>query len=184
MATRSHTYTYSDLLAMPETPERHEIIDGELLVTASPGVRHQQSVGRLFARLLDFADDRGGTALVGPIDVVFDDVNVVAPDVVYVAADRLERLEQRCMRGAPTIIVEVSSPTTRRTDLTRKLPLYERHRVPEYWFVDLDADRIEIYSLAGERYGAPAIVVPGDTVASVGAPGLEVAVADVLAVNE
>jgi len=179
MATQPQTHTYADLLEMPEGRERHEIIDGELIVTASPAVRHQKAVFALAQELDRYARAGGGVMLLGPVDVVFSDTNVVAPDVTYVAPDRLERVEKRCIRGAPTIIVEVSSPTTRRTDLTRKLPLYERHRVPEYWFVDLDADRIEVYSLDGDRYRAPAIFTRNQTLVSRAAPSLDVAVGGV-----
>ena len=174
MATEPQTHTYADLLEMPEGPERHEIIDGELIVTASPSARHQKTVGKLFLALTRRAEEQGGMTLVGPLDVVFNDTNVVAPDVVYLGPDRLSRVEERCIHGAPTIIVEVSSPTTRRTDLARKLPLYERHLVPEYWFVDLDADRIEVYSLDGDRYRAPAIFTRNQTLVSRAVAGLTV----------
>jgi Uma2 family endonuclease len=179
MATPPQTYTYDDLLEMPEGPERHEIIDGELIVTASPAIRHQKTVFALAQELDRHARTGGGLMLVGPVDVVLTDTDVVAPDVVYVAPERIGCIEERCIRGAPTIIVEVSSPTTRRTDMTRKLPLYERHLVPEYWFVDLD-ERIEVYSLDGDRYGAPAMFTRADILVSRGAPGLDVAVDGVL----
>jgi Uma2 family endonuclease len=180
MATQPQTYTYADLLEMPEGPERHEIIGGELIVTASPRARHQRTVGELFIALSRWSKEQGGMALVGPIDVVFDDTNVLAPDVVYLGPDRLSRVEERCIRGAPTIIVEVSSPATRRTDMTRKLPLYERHLVPEYWFVDLDAERIEVYSLDGDRYGAPATFTHAEILVSRGAPGFTLSVSEVV----
>lgn len=176
MATRPQPNTYADLLAMPEGPERHEIIGGELFVTASPTIRHQKVVVRLASLFLRFADEREGLVLPGPVDVYFTETDVVAPDVVFVGSDRLDRVEARRILGAPTIIVEVSSPTTGRTDIPRKLPLYERHDVPEYWFVDLDTDRIEVYTLEAEHYGTPGIFTTGETITSRVAPGLEVAV--------
>lgn len=180
MATRPQPYTYADLLDMPEGPERHEIIGGELFVTVSPAVRHQKVVLKLARLLDDHARRAGGLTLVGPVDIYFTETDVVAPDVVYVGPDRLDQVEERRILGAPTITVEVSSPTTRRTDITRKLPLYERHGAPEYWFVDLDSDRVEVYGLDDGRYGAPDILGAGDTIRSGVAGGLEIAVTDAL----
>jgi Uma2 family endonuclease len=57
------------------------------------------------------------------------------------------------------VAVEVSSPSSRRTDLLRKRDRYERYGVPAYGFVDLDADRVEVYRLADGRFGYP--VLPG-----------------------
>ena len=40
-------------------------------------------------------------------------------------------------------IVEVLSPSTRRTDRTDKLDLYRRKGIPEYWIVDTDDRSVE-----------------------------------------
>ncbi len=84
------------------------------------------------------------------------------------------------MRSAPDLVVEVSSPSTRRIDVGRKKELYERYRVPEYWFVDLDADRMEVYRLQEGRYGSPALVARGDILSSPLLPGLEASVEAIL----
>ena len=115
---------------------------------------------------MPFARDRGGLVLPAPTDVFFSDVNVVEPDVVFVRADHLKRVEKKFIRSAPDVVVEVSSPTTRRLELVRKRELYERFGVPEYWFVDLDADRIEVYRLEGSRYPAPMLFGRGQELES------------------
>src|SRR6266542_3708826 len=146
MPTQPQTgLTYQDLLAFPEDNLRRELIDGELIVTAAPATRHQRVVARLVQRLLTHCDAHGGEVLPAPTDVYFSESNVVEPDVLYVAPQNLERVENRFIRSAPDLVVEVSSPSTRRLDLIRKRDLYERFGVPEYWYVDLDADRVEIY---------------------------------------
>lgn len=63
-------------------------------------------------------------------------------------------------------MVEVSSPSSRRLDLIRKKDLYARFGVVEYWFVDLDGDRVETYQLDDADYGAPQILVCGQTLNS------------------
>lgn len=83
-------------------------------------------------------------------------------------------------RSAPDLVVEVSSPSTRRLDLLRKRRLYERFGVPEYWFVDLDADRVEVYALCGERYGSPDVIERGQTLRATVLDGFEAAVGGLL----
>ena len=102
-------------------------------------------------------------------------------DVLFIAQANLGRVELPFVRGAPDVVVEVSSPTTRRLELVRKRELYERHGVSEYWYVDLDAERVEVYRLVeADRYGPPTIVRRGDRLTSEVLPGFEVAVDHVL----
>ncbi|MGH8906793.1 MAG: Uma2 family endonuclease [Egibacteraceae bacterium] len=78
------------------------------------------------------------------------------------------------------IVVEVSSPSTRRTDLVRKLALYERFGIPEYWYADLDNDTIRVYRLHNGAYGNPIILKRGDILTSPLLPGFAVPVAYLL----
>jgi Uma2 family endonuclease len=116
-----------------------------------------------------------------PTDVYFSDDNVPEPDALYVGPEHAERVEERFVRSAPDLVVEVSSPSTRHLQLVRKRDLYERYGVPEYWYVDLDADRVEVYRLQGDRYGRPSlVVVRGEVIESSAAPGSSIAVGDLL----
>ncbi len=182
MATQSRTtgLTYADLEKFPEDNFRRELIDGELIVTAAPNTRHQRAVTELVLELGLYAREHGGEVLPAPYDVYFSDSNVVEPDVLFVTAEHIERLEDRYIRAAPDIVVEVSSPSTRRLELSRKKDLYERFGVPEYWYVDLDAERIEIYRLTGGRYGLPELTGRGDRLESHQLLGLALPVDQVL----
>jgi Uma2 family endonuclease len=174
--------TYGDLLGFPEDGLRREIIDGELFVTAAPNLRHQRAVAVLSARFLAYVEEHGGEVFPAPTDVFFTDNTVVEPDVVVVRADHLDRLEERFVRSAPDVVVEVSSPTTRRLDLIRKRALYEREGVPEYWFVDLDADHIDVHRLREGRYGDPTSYGPGEDAVCETLPGFSISVDEVLRV--
>ena len=173
--------TYADLCRMfPEEDNvRREIIDGELLVTPSATARHQRVVARCLIALDAFAREQGGEALVSPLDTQFSDFDVVQPDVLYIASGHLDPHVERPLRRVD-LVVEVSSPSTKRIDLGRKRELYERHRIPEYWFVDLDADRIEIYRLEGEGYGDPGFIRRGDLLTSPLLPGFAADVDELL----
>ncbi len=174
------TYRYEDLASFPEDNLRRELIDGELIVTAAPALRHQRVVARLVHHLYVHAQAHGGEVFPAPTDVFFSDTNVVEPDVLFVAAEHRDRLEARFVRSAPDLVIEVSSPTTRRLELVRKRELYERFGVPEYWFVDLDAERVEVYRLQGGRYPAPRLLARGEVLRSPALPEFGLAVDELL----
>jgi Uma2 family endonuclease len=171
MATQPQTtYTYDDLQDFPEDNLRREIIGGELIVTASPVTRHQRVALRLARLFLDYEETHGGVAVMAPLDVYLSESDVVEPDVLFVTGANRTKIESRFIRGAPDVVVEISSPSTRRLELVRKRELYERYGVPEYWYVDLDADRIEVYRLE-RSYKTPELLGRGDTLRSEVLPG-------------
>ena len=93
-----------------------------------------------------------------PFDVLFNDLNVVIPDVLFVSAARLASIEDNGVHGAPDLVIEVLSPGTRRRDLTRKRSLYEDRGVNEYWLVDSEARTVTILRRDGERFAEPAVL--------------------------
>ncbi|CAN5329134.1 Uma2 family endonuclease [soil metagenome] len=182
MATASTTgLTYDQLRRFPDDNLRREIIGGELFVTPAPSTRHQRVVVRLVLSLGAYARDHGGEVLPAPTDVFFTDTDVVEPDVLFVTDEHRVRVEELFVRGSPDLVVEVSSPSTRRVDSTRKRDLYERFGVAEYWLIDLDADRVEVHRLGEPGYGPPQIIGRGGVLASQTLPGLRIEVRDVLA---
>ena len=168
MATQPKTtgLTYEDLRNFPDDNLRREIIDGVLFVTPSPIRRHQRVVVELAAALLAYEKEHGGEVYPAPMDVFFSDTNVVEPDVLFVGPERLPGTDPAKVVVVPDLVVEVSSPGTRRRDLSLKKDLYERFGVPEYWFVDLDAERLEAYRLQEGRYRSPEILQAADTLSS------------------
>ena len=88
-----------------------------------------------------------------PLDVLLSQVDVVEPDVLFVSRQReSEVLSDKYLVAAPDLVVEVGSPTTRRTDERVKHRLYERFAVSEYWIVDPDLDAIKVFRLTDGRY--------------------------------
>jgi Uma2 family endonuclease len=165
-------------LELPED-QRCELVEGEIVVSPSPSLDHQRTVGSLFRILDDHARAHGGEAFVAPLGVRFSDDTALEPDLLFVSSS--DRYGTRIVEGPPDLVVEVSSPSSRRYDLIRKRRLYERFGVPEYWFVDLDAERFEVYVAGSDgRYDAPALTGREGMVTSRAVPGLTVAVDAVL----
>lgn len=174
-------YTYPDLAAFPEDLLRREIIDGELVVNPAPIIRHQRASGNLQFRLKEYANKHGGEVFSAPCDVYLSAENVVEPDLIFVRADHLDRIGVKYLDGPPDLVIEISSPSTRRLDTVRKRELYQRFGVPAYWFVDLEAERVEIYLLEDGAYPGPQLKYPGENLESPGLPGLSVPVSEALA---
>lgn len=178
--------TYADLLTYPTPAEargiRYELLDGELIVTPAPSTRHQRAATAIAAALWVHTREHGGVALAAPTDVWFSDETVVEPDVVAVAAVHLDQVESHRIVGPPDLVVEVSSPSTRRTDLIHKRRRYERENVPEFWFVDLDADQVHVYRLDDDgRYGPPHVVLDEGVLTAAVFPGFTMPAAEALA---
>jgi Uma2 family endonuclease len=172
--------TVADLEAMPEDMVIRHLIDGELFEVTPPTIRHQRVIRRVSRVLDDHAASHGGEVFPAPTGVRLSDRDLPEPDVVFVAAEHADRVGERYVEGPPDLVVEVSSPSTRRLDLVRKRRQYERFGIREFWFVDLDADRIEVYTLVDGRYGPPTIVGSDGTVEASAVEGLAVAVAGIV----
>ena len=85
-----------------------------------------------------------------PFDVVFSFHDVVEPDLVFVAPDQLDILTDENIRGAPALVIEVLSPSTRKRDQEVKRLLYARTGVQEYWLVDPEQARVTLYRRAAD----------------------------------
>lgn len=173
-------YTYEDLAKFPDDHLRREVIDGELFVSPSPSMRHQRASMVLAVQLYNYAESTGGQAYAAPCDVKFDRYNAVVPDVFVVRQDHLDRIKEYFLEGPPDLVAEISSPSTRKVDLKQKLALYECSGVGTYWFVDLKADHVRVYTLGENGYGKGEIKIKGELVEARDLPGLEVPVSSIL----
>ncbi len=137
----------------PRKTPRYELVDGELLVTPSPALRHAAAVTELLRRLLPYLESQPvGYVLTSPSDVELESESLTQPDVFVLPMDLYRRhkgTKERITREL-ILVVEVLSPSSSRHDRVRKRPLYQRH-VPEYWIVDLDARLVERWRTGESR---------------------------------
>jgi Uma2 family endonuclease len=140
--------SFADLERAPEDGRRYELYDGEVFVVPAPLPRHQVVQHLIADMLRDFAAEHGGFAVASPIDIVFSDYDVLQPDVVFFGPARAHLVDlDRVIRNPPDLCVEVISPSTEDRDRGRKMQMFARFGVPEYWIVDSRLRRLEVYRL-------------------------------------
>ncbi len=136
-----------DYELFPDDGQRHELIDGEHVVTPAPTTRHQSIVMCLAAALYGYAVPRRlAKVLPAPTDVILSPHDVVQPDILLVAVERLDIVRNR-VEGPPDLAIEVLSPSSRRTDEVLKRRAYERWGTRELWVVDPDVERVRVYRI-------------------------------------
>lgn len=156
-------YTYKDYLTYDEN-ERIEIIEGEIInMSPGPSRIHQEIISELHFKLKEYIKSNNGSCKVypAPFDVILkndnEDVinskNIVQPDI-SVICDKNKLTEKGCT-GSPDMIVEVISPYNPSNDYVRKLNLYEKFKVKEYWIVNPARKNILVYVLTENGYDAP-----------------------------
>lgn len=141
-------FTVDDLEAMPDDGNRYELIDGMLVVSPAPGMRHQKIVGKLVVALDAVCPDRLHV-FPAPFAVRTSTTTELQPDVL-VARD--EDLTEKLLPVAPVLAVEVLSPSSVINDLNNKKAAYERMGVVSYWVVDPLAPSITVFELVDGRY--------------------------------
>ena len=156
--------TADEFLRLPETSQRTELIDGEIIVTA-PELDHQDILLNTAFALKNLVPD--GKVRVSPVDVYLDDFNLVQPDVLWASAEsKCVPFGKKYMRGAPELVVEVLSPSTALRDKGVKFRLYEAHGVHEYWIIDPAAQYVEVWQRSGEKFERHGVFGAGESFVS------------------
>ena len=164
---------------MPDDGRRYELIGGAIVASPSPSEVDQEVVWRLALLLRMFVKaGKLGRVILAPFDVRFLGAGV-QPDVRYVSNARLDILRGNYAVGAPDLVVEVLSPSTRDRDEGDKLTLYAAAGVREYWLADQRGQTFRALALDADRFRPIAPV--GSVVPSAVLPGLEVNVPELFA---
>ncbi len=138
------------LQAEDSTWRRYELIDGELIMTNSPSVRHQTMVLELTFLIRGYLGMHGlGSVLNSPADIALDAYSIVQPDIFVTPA----ALAVKKWTDVTSLLlaVEVLSPSTARYDRVVKRRFFQSHGVPEYWVVDIDARVVERWRPIDDR---------------------------------
>ncbi|MGN1165121.1 MAG: Uma2 family endonuclease [Lachnospiraceae bacterium] len=148
-------YTLSDYYSLPDE-RRAELIDGVIYDMSSPTNIHQLLSVQIWKMIESYIRKKNGSCVpfVAPADVQLDcdEKTMVQPDV-FVVCDR-SKIINRCTYGAPDLIVEILSPSTRKKDISIKLKKYIGAGVAEYWIVDPDKKTVVVYDFAHDELPA------------------------------
>lgn len=143
--SKEQRYTAEEFFELvPETNEQMELIGGQIVAQAAPGTAHQRISRRIVTKFEVFISGRNGSCEVfdAPYDVKLDMYNVVQPDI-FVVCDPDKIDDKRC-NGVPDFVIEIVS-SNKTDDYSRKLELYKKFGVKEYWIIDPGAERTVVY---------------------------------------
>jgi Uma2 family endonuclease len=146
--------TAEELFELPDDGLRHELVEGELRTTTPAGFEHGRVAARILARVLDHADEHElGSVLAAETGFVLgrDPDTVRAPDVPFVAADRLPtQPEPGFGRIVPDLVVEVVSPWDRASEVSSTAAMWLDAGVRLVWVVDPQARLASVHHPGGQ----------------------------------
>lgn len=168
---KNGSYTYGDYLTWPPE-EKWEIIEGiAYRLGPAPSRRHQKVVTALVGEFYNFFKGKDCEVYGAPFDVRLpsgeekdEEIKTVVQPDIAVICDKA-KLDERGCKGSPDLIVEVTSPGTASFDYIKKLALYEKHGVKEYWLVHPTDEIVMVYRRGADgKYGRPEIYARNDRV--------------------
>jgi len=136
---------------------RAEYVDGEVIIHSPASIRHEDTVTFLGGVMRLFVDKNGLGKLLGGTNaqVRLRPGLRRVPDLVFVSQSRIDMIRETYIDGAPDLVVEIVSPDSLARDWREKYMEYERAGIQEYWVVDPQAQRMDLYRLTEEgRYHA------------------------------
>lgn len=143
--------TADEYLALGETQERYELIDGVVVMSPSPTAYHGDFAVEILGQLRDFSKSHPKRVrYFTEIDVRLGGKLVYQPDI---SAFRWEKVGKRptWLESPPDLVVEVLSPSSKVYDLITKREDYERFGVAEYWVVDPMDGSVKCWRRVGVR---------------------------------
>ena len=163
-------YTYADYLTWQEN-NQWELIDGVPYMQAAPSWQHQAISAALISQFYNYLSGKDCQVFAAPFDLRLpiieeqdeDVTNVLQPDIVVIC-DK-DKLKGTGYYGTPTLVIEISSPSTNRADKIFKFNKYEKAGVNEYWIVEPDGKFVSVYVFQSEnKYGRPELYTEDDKI--------------------
>ena len=171
-----------EFLALGETEERMELVDGILYIMPTATADHQFILTQLLWHFVSYLDSFADSPaqLYPDITTILsvELLRTVEPDVVVILAGRDDIRSAGHIEGVPDIVIEILS-TDRNRDLVRKRQIYAESGVREYWIIDPVNDTVLPLQLSGSEYTERASLTAADTLTTPLLPGLSIPLADI-----
>ncbi len=149
-------------------------------MTPAPSPYHQEISLNIASILRNYAlQHKMGKVLCAPVDVILSMTDVVQPDIVFVAGERLNIITEKNIVEAPDLIVEILSEHTESIDRNKKKKLYERFGVREYWLVDPANRQIDQFVLQERAFALKSSAGTDQTLSSAILDGCTIPVDDI-----
>jgi Uma2 family endonuclease len=164
--------------------DRQEVVQGELVMKASPSFEHGTTQLRIGVAVGGFLGRSrpgrvGGWWLASEIEVELDLHEVFRPDIAGWRIDRVpDQPRGRTVRVAPDWVCEVLSPSTMKRDLGHKLRTYHRARVQTYWVAEPMGEVLSVYRWQETGYLLVLTASPGEVVRAEPFDAIEIDVTD------
>lgn len=128
-------WTVDDLLALPDDGNRHELVDGALVMSPPPSPGHQLMSGQLFRMLSHVAQKQAlPVRVIEAVGVRIDD-HVLVPDLVVVSSEA-DISAPVLHKNHVDLVVEIVSPGSATRDRTEKPYLYAEAGIPHFWWIE------------------------------------------------
>lgn len=85
------------------------------------------------------------------MDTIFDENNLVQPDILFIAVSRYYIIEQGKINTAPDLIVEIWLPANKKKERNAKHNLYEKNKITGYWQIFPKTKKVTIETINEER---------------------------------
>ena len=152
--TATRLLTADDLLRLHGEGVRGELIRGVLCETMPAGREHGEITAYLTAQLVLFVQPRNlGRVTTSDSGVLLerDPDTVRGPDIAFFSTERAPPGERVTgyAETAPDLVVEVASPSDRRTAIDDKARMWLAHGVRLVWVVHPDTRTVDVHRAEG-----------------------------------
>jgi len=180
MSTTTHLMTAEELFNLPDDSHRHELIKGELLTMSPAGYEHG-AVTMNLSILLGVHVKANNLGVVFAAETGFklesNPDTVLAPDIAFIARDRVGTRSQFYRSGPPDLAVEVLSPSDRKTKVEQKAAMWLDLGIKAVWLVNPKRRTVEVIHASGDRW----LFHESDELVDETVPGFRVAVSEIFA---
>lgn len=168
MIPKPQRYTYGEFLEITKDEMRVEFIDGQIFYLSTPTLEHQRVILNIARKMAEYFESRNSSCepIVAPFDVVIqkedEEEKRVQPDIFVICGEK--PFSENEYKGVPSLVVEVLSPSNSNHDYVKKMDLYSRFGVNEYWIVSPLNKSIEVFILNENGYYKEPILYTKDEV--------------------
>lgn len=130
-----------------------ELINDSIYMSPSPFYSHQNISAELAMQIRYYVKQNNlGICIAAPIDIFFDDKNVLQPDIIFIAKENMSIIKDNRIKGSPDLIIEILSPGNKNHDLEIKKDIYEKFGIKEYFIVEPETKETITWYMQNKKF--------------------------------